>query len=135
MQVDPASSAPIGTPTTTLSLNVVPEGNHCVIHVSGELDLSTRDQLYATSTTGDHPAMVIDLADVTFMDCCGYGTLIASARAVQAEGRSLGIRGQTGQPAHLMRLIAELEATGGPDSAARPTGRSRDDRQPSGAIC
>ena len=83
--------------------------NTCVVHVTGELDLATRDQLVSASTAGHHPGMMIDLAGVTFMDCAGYRALVASRRIIESEGRSLMITGQAGQPKRFLDLIAELE--------------------------
>ncbi|HSP29162.1 MAG TPA: STAS domain-containing protein [Ilumatobacteraceae bacterium] len=80
-----------------------------MIHVTGDLDLSTRDLYMSVATAGDHPAVVIDLAGCTFMDCSGYGSLVASRRAIEGDGRSLTITGQTGQPARLWKLIADVE--------------------------
>ena len=48
---------------------------------SGELDLSSRNQLFVAATTGNDRAMVIDLADLNFMDCSGYGGLVACVEA------------------------------------------------------
>ena len=99
-------------PRPELILNVFPERDNCTVHVTGELDLATRKQLLTTTTAGNHPTMVIDLAGVTFMDCSGYGSLVASRLAIEGSGRTLTIRGQTGQPARLFELIVELESTG-----------------------
>jgi anti-anti-sigma regulatory factor len=53
--------------------------------------------------------MMIDLGGVTFMDCSGYAALVSSRLLIEADGRSLKITGQTGQPARLFDLIAQLE--------------------------
>jgi len=100
-----------------LRLNVHREGERCVVDVVGEVDVASHNQLFVASTAGDHPAMVIDLAGVTFMDCSGYGSLIASRLAIESEGRTLAIRGQVGQPARLFDLIATMES-------GRPASRS-----------
>jgi anti-anti-sigma factor len=92
-----------------LSVNVYPEGDSCVVHISGELDMATRNRLFSASTAGHHSTMVIDLAGVTFLDCSGYGSLVASRRIIEGDGRTLTVRGATGQPAHLFELIAALE--------------------------
>ena len=80
-----------------------------VIYVSGELDLATRDQLVSVVTAGRRPAVEVHLGGCTFMDCSGYGALVASRLAMEGQGRSLTITGQTGQPALLWKLIADLE--------------------------
>ncbi len=47
---------------------------------------------------------------MTFMDCCGYGALVAARRALRLEGGSLTLRNQSGQPAALLGLLSSLEA-------------------------
>jgi anti-anti-sigma factor len=88
---------------------VTSELDRRVVWVTGELDAASRDHLVATASSGDHPAVVIDLGGVTFMDCSGYGSLATSRLAVERNGRELTTRGQTGQPARLLELIAALE--------------------------
>jgi anti-anti-sigma factor len=111
VQAKPENRSLAGAPNPELILNVFPERDSCTVHVAGELDLATRKQLLTTMIAGNHPTMVIDLAGVTFMDCSGYGSLVASQLAVEGGGRTLTIIGQTGQPARLLELIAELEST------------------------
>ena len=85
------------------------EDTQRVVWATGELDAANHDQLVVAATAGDHPATVIDLAGVTFMDCSGYGSLTTSRLAVESDGRELTTRGQTGQPARLFELIVALE--------------------------
>ena len=94
-----------------LTINVYPEGDTCVVHATGELDMASGDQLLAAATAGSHPATVIDLADLTFMDCGGYRSLESSQLVIERDGRTLSVRGQTGEPARLLKLIAELETS------------------------
>lgn len=103
----PMSQSAPGPP---LLLDVVPVGNVGVMFVSGELDFTTRDQLVSVATADHHAAIVIDLGGVTFMDCSGYGALVAARLAIEGDGRSLTITGHNGQPARLSKLIAELES-------------------------
>lgn len=72
-----------------------------VLHCRGELDLATRDELWtelaalADLPAGDGPnerepdldAVVVDLAEVTFLDCSAGGGL-ASRRTLARTGRS-----------------------------------------------
>ncbi len=109
-----AWSEPIGTPISqpslrpTLVLDVFTAQDTRVVHVTGELDFATHDQLVSVSTAGHHPKTMIDLGGVTFMDCSGYGSLVASRRFVEDEGRLLTVTGHTGQPARLADLIADF---------------------------
>lgn len=80
-----------------------------VIYVSGELVLATRDRLVSVLTAGDRPMVEVYLGGCTFMDCSGYGAFVASRLALEGQGRSLAVSGQTGQPALLWKLIADLE--------------------------
>ena len=105
----PTSVPLLTSPTSPLLLRVC-AARTGVINVTGDLDLSTRDLYMAVATAGHHPAVVIDLAGCTFMDCSGYGSLVASRLAIEGDGRSLTITGQTGQPARLWKLIAEMES-------------------------
>ncbi len=111
VQADPVAEALAGVPDEQLLVNVFREGNSCVVHLTGELDLASRNQLFVASTAGSHPDMVIDLAGVTFMDCCGYGSLVASRLVIEGQGRTLTMRGQAGQPARFFRMIAPFEGT------------------------
>ncbi len=100
----------VAEPSTSehLSVHVSNEGDQRVVWVTGELDAASREQL-ASAAAGDHPAMVVDLAGVTFMDCGGYGSLATTRLAIEGAGRTLTTRGQTGQPGRLFDLIASLE--------------------------
>lgn len=112
VRTDPVSDVDAATIVGSLSLAVLPEGDTCVVRATGELDRASRDQLFAASTAGDHRQMLIDLAAVSFMDCSGYGGLIASRLRIEGDGRTLTIRGITGQPKHLLDLIERLEGVG-----------------------
>ena len=56
---------------------------------------------------GDHSALVIDMSRLTFLDCSGNGALVAVRLAIQQRGGSVVVRSPTGQPAHLLTLLAE----------------------------
>ncbi len=109
VRTEPASGADPGAPAPTLLLNLLAAHDSCVVHVTGEVDLATRDQLVSASTSGDHRQMVIDLGGVTFMDCGGLRAFSISRQIIESQGRSLAITGETGQPARFFDLIAELE--------------------------
>jgi anti-anti-sigma regulatory factor len=46
-------------------------GPTCVLCATLELDLATHNQLESASTVGQHETIVIELGEVTFMDCSG----------------------------------------------------------------
>ena len=100
-----------GFSNDALTINVYPEGATCVVHAAGELDLASGAQLFAAATARGHPAMVLDLAGLTFMDCGGYRSLVASRLVIEQQGRTLSVRGHTGEPARLLNLITEVETS------------------------
>lgn len=81
-----------------------------VISVEGELDLATRDLFFDECVAGDTLEVVIDLTQLTFMDCSGYEALAAARSALEGEGRVLTFRNPNGGPAKLLGLIASLES-------------------------
>jgi anti-anti-sigma factor len=77
------------------------------VHVRGDLDLASRDSVHSMCLMGGRRGVVVDLADVTFMDCAGYAAF-ARARLVLAErGTSLELRHATGRPARLLQLVGD----------------------------
>ena len=99
-----------GAPHPRLALDAVATPESYEIRLAGELDLATRSRLVAALAGGRQASTVIDLGGVTFMDCSGYGSIVASRSIVEGDGRSLTLRGQSGQPARLLQLIARMES-------------------------
>jgi anti-anti-sigma factor len=83
---------------------------HRVIRLCGELDIFTRDVVRRTCLEGNDVAIVVDMTDLTFIDCAGYGSLITVRNILTDLGGSLTIRNQTGQPAFLLSVLWDLEA-------------------------
>jgi anti-anti-sigma regulatory factor len=104
-----------------LTINIDREGDSCVVHVAGALDLATRNQLFLACTSGNHPTMMIDISQLTFMDASGYSGIAAARNVFEAYARTLKVRGGIGQPARLLHLIAELERQARADRANPPS--------------
>lgn len=96
-------------PPAIVPLEVWAVGDSWHARVRGELDMATIGAMLTSVTTSSFPVVVVDLTEISFMDCCGYGSLIAARHAVEASGRQLQITGWNGQPAHLRELIARLD--------------------------
>ena len=92
-----------------LKLAVQDHGDHAMINVGGEIDLATSPQLQAVLVVlvdrGLHQ-LIIDLDQVSFLDCAGIGMLVDARRRVQEHGGSLKLV----RPAPLVRRV--LEVTG-----------------------
>jgi anti-anti-sigma factor len=75
-------------------IEVSDTGTALVVELFGELDAASRDSteaaVVAALTSGR--SVIIDLADVTFVDSSGVATLIAIAQKAEAEGTLLSIR-------------------------------------------
>jgi anti-anti-sigma factor len=80
-----------------------------VIWVSGELDLASRDLMIQTCVLSDHRLVVVEMAELTFMDCAGYGALISGRRVLEQRGGSLTLARAAGEPLRLLELIDEIE--------------------------
>jgi anti-anti-sigma factor len=80
-----------------------------VVQIGGELDIATRNRARRACIDGRGKDVVVDMADMTFMDCCGYGGLVAAREALQADGGSLTLNHQNGQPAEFLVMLAVLE--------------------------
>jgi anti-sigma B factor antagonist len=75
-------------------LHVQPERkpNCVVIHVDGEIDYSTANQLHeeaASAVEAGNRGLVLDLGNVTFCDSSGLGVLVGIWKAVHAIGGRL----------------------------------------------
>jgi anti-anti-sigma factor len=85
-------------------------GKNRVVHVCGEIDVATRHLVRRACLSGWRKSVIVEMSDTTFMDCCGYGGLVAARRALEQHGGSLSVRNQVGQPAHLLVMLDMLEA-------------------------
>jgi anti-sigma B factor antagonist len=81
-----------------LRLSVAREETETLVALAGELDMSTVGQLsdtVATELERQPSQIVIDLADLTFCDSLGLGTLVVLNRAAQAQRSRLTLRNPT----------------------------------------
>jgi anti-sigma B factor antagonist len=100
-----------------LSVSAQVEDAESVVHVSGELDLSTaghlRELLSGLIRAGT-PQLVLDLSGVTFMDCTGLGVLIRAREASTVRGGGLLLVGVPGRVRALLALTG-TQALAEPD--------------------
>jgi anti-sigma B factor antagonist len=76
-----------------------------VIHVSGELDLSTRDVIHGACVVDGGHDVTVDLRAITFLDCSGYSGLVEARRELESRGGSLVVSDPVGQPARLLAIL------------------------------
>ncbi len=87
------------------------ENGSYLVHVSGELDIATRDLVHRACLAGEHVSVAVEMADTTFMDCSGYGGLVAARLDLERRGATLTLRDPTGQPADLLAMLAGSEGS------------------------
>jgi anti-anti-sigma factor len=92
------------------TVNVSRTGRRRVVHIGGELDVATRHLVRQACAAGWRKAVVVEMADMTFIDCSGYGALVAARRILQEHGGSLTLRNPAGQPAEFLSMLTLLEA-------------------------
>ena len=81
-----------------------------VVALTGELDGATRQVAFDACVASESRDIVVDLGAVSFMDCSGYGALMAARAELRRRGGSLTLRNARGEPARLLLLIREGEA-------------------------
>lgn len=111
MRAKPASMPMISVDDTPFTVHVFRDGRQRVVEVCGELDLATRNLVRRACLAGRRKAVVVEMGDMTFMDCSGYGGLLSARRTLLDRGGSLTLRNQAGQPAEFLVMLAQLEAS------------------------
>lgn len=108
MRIESASSARMND--SEFRVSVTRRGRHRIVRVGGELDIATRAQVRDACLSGRGNVVVVDMAKATFMDCSGYGGLVAARLMLQASGGSLTLRHQNGQPAQLLNMFVHVHS-------------------------
>lgn len=90
---------------TGFTATTVVDAHAHMVHLSGELDLAGRRSVLRACVPRVGRAVVVDMSDLTFMDCAGYGALVAARRSVERRGGALTLAHATGQPARLIGMI------------------------------
>jgi anti-sigma B factor antagonist len=84
--------------TSELGITVAKEGPETVIGLRGDLDLYTAAQLRARLLdliVGPTTRLVIDLAELDFVDSTGLGTLVSVVQRVRHVGGEMTLRSPT----------------------------------------
>jgi anti-sigma B factor antagonist len=93
------------------SIRAVTEGPTTTLRVAGEVDLATADELSQAATAAlesGTQTLVIDLAEVTFLDSTGLAVLVAVTNRTTADSVSLTIR----DPAPRVRNVINITGLG-----------------------
>ncbi|MFI2608938.1 STAS domain-containing protein [Kitasatospora sp. NPDC018619] len=77
-----------------------------VVRAHGEIDLDTAPALRRALAAAleSHREVVLDLSEVTFMDCAGLGALVRARNQADRGGRRLVLRGADRRVVRLLKL-------------------------------
>ncbi|MEU8078013.1 STAS domain-containing protein [Catellatospora citrea] len=96
-----------------------------VVALSGEIDLTVRDDLLDTLCSAIHTAgvtrVVVDLAQVSFMDSTGLHVLITARERALGSGVAFHVAGATGIVRRVLAVTGLLTLLAG-ETDARPDG-------------
>jgi len=88
-------------------LEVTTKGGAAVIRVSGELDLATSpalEQELERLAGEDAPLIVVDLAELEFMDSTGLSVLVRAHQRAEESGQRFGVINSSQQVQRLLTL-------------------------------
>jgi len=80
-----------------------------------------RNQLLALLSRGSLPTLIIDLSELSYIDCSGIATLIEALRIARQRHTNLQVRGVRDGPRHLLEvtgLLLLFETGGGTDHSS-----------------
>jgi anti-anti-sigma factor len=80
-----------------------------IVELWGELDLVSREAAITACSSAEHVDVLVDLSGLVFLDCAGYGALVAAADELKLRGGSLALTNAVGEPRRLLALIDDLE--------------------------
>ncbi|MEW1774434.1 STAS domain-containing protein [Streptomyces sp. NPDC086777] len=98
-----------------------------LVTAAGELDVATAahtEAIFTAASSGTRPEVVIDLRQVTFLDCAGARPLTAAARRIHAAGGRLTLLADHPMVVKVLRfnqlIPHSASSTGGADPAHHP---------------
>lgn len=91
-----------------MSLNHETVNGATVIQLHGEFDAAASDSVKADLESlldNNCSCIVLDLADVSFIDSTGMGLIIYAYKRLQSSGMDFRVSGVHGQPLELFKLL------------------------------
>jgi anti-anti-sigma factor len=93
--------------TGTLTIDVWPEGETCLLRTAGELDMGSADalqkELYRALSAAAGP-VILDLEELVFIDSAGLQCLLRATKLSRANGNRLRFLGARGEVARILTL-------------------------------
>ncbi|MBV6492506.1 MAG: putative anti-sigma factor antagonist [Turneriella sp.] len=83
-------------------------GNHKVVRVIGDVDLynvgDLKRSVFELIDEGDTNSLVIDMANVNYIDSSGVGALVAAHKKMKTQGGKFGLLGLTEDVLNILKL-------------------------------
>jgi anti-sigma B factor antagonist len=95
-----------------LSIQVTDSEGGAVVCLGGRVTIDSspdvRKQLLALLSRGSLPTLIIDLSELSYIDCSGIATLIEALRIAHQHNGKLELRGVHDGPRHLLEVTGLL---------------------------
>ena len=105
----------MATESTTiedLSIQVTHSDREAVISLSGRVTIDSspvlRKQLLALLSRQSPPTLIVDLSELSYIDCSGIATLVEALRIAHQRHTNLQLRGLRDGPRHLLEVTGLL---------------------------
>ncbi|GAA1557398.1 hypothetical protein GCM10009827_092920 [Dactylosporangium maewongense] len=95
----------------TLSMSTTRDDDTCTVSIAGDVDLSTAgdlDREVLAAVDSGAATVVVDLAEVTFIDSAGINTLLKARRHAGEQGRQLRIANAAGVVRDVLEMTGVL---------------------------
>lgn len=86
---------------------------HALLRVSGAIDVQSREALLTAGRAafdGDSPGLVLDLADVSFVDSTGIGALVELGRDAEDADASFALRDPSSRVVRILQMTGLTDA-------------------------
>jgi len=95
-----------------LSIQATHGDREAVISLSGRVTIDSspglRKQLHALLSQQSPPTLIVDLSELSYIDCSGIATLIEALRIARQHHTKLQLRGLRDGPRHLLEVTGLL---------------------------
>jgi len=95
-----------------LGIQVTNSDGEAVICLSGRVTIDSspglRKQLHALLSQQSPPTLIVDLSELSYIDCSGVATLIEALRIARQHHTNLHLRGLRDGPLHLLEVTGLL---------------------------
>jgi anti-anti-sigma factor len=111
--------------TQDLRIETIPSDRAALVSLGGRVTIDSspglRKQLLALLSQQPPPSLVVDMSDLSYIDCSGVATLIEALRIAHQRQTKLQLRGARDGPRHLLEvtgLVKLFDTNEGADYSA-----------------